>query len=135
MEESRVQVRAHKEGAESELIRTRNEVAVAVLDREWEDRRAGYMIRTRDGRLVEPSVSQVYYLFVRDPFASGTGCDSTGNERLHGKHNRYYHFLVDGDIRCGLCRTGLPEDILNYRKYVTERNIYLQRRNVLTGQQ
>jgi hypothetical protein len=58
MEESRVQVGARNEDAESGSNRAWNEEAVAVLDREWEDRRSEYMVRSRDGRLVEPNVSQ-----------------------------------------------------------------------------
>ena len=48
MEESRVQLGARNEGAESGSNRTGNEAAVAVLDREWENRSAGYMIRSRE---------------------------------------------------------------------------------------
>jgi hypothetical protein len=134
MEESSVQPGARNEVAESGSNRTGNEAAVAVLDREWEDRRAGYMIRSRDGRVIEPNVSQsityllgillLVVLVVIPLVTSGSTASTIGiiTFWLMGI------FVV---VFLGLA----ARRYINYRKYVASRNSYLERRNALTGQQ
>jgi hypothetical protein len=134
MEESSVQPGARNEGAESGSNRAWNGAAVAVLDREWEERRSGYMIRTRDGRLIEPSVSQsITYLLgilllvvlVVIPLAtSGYTASTIGIVT-------FWLMGIFAVVFIGLA----ARRYINYKKYVTARNIYLERRNALTGQQ
>ena len=112
----------------------RNEEAVAVLDREWEDRRREYMVRSRDGRLIEPNVSQsityllgillLVVLVVIPLVTSGSTASTIGviTFWLMGI------FVV---VFAGLA----ARRYINYRKYVAARNSYLERRAALTGQQ
>jgi tetrahydromethanopterin S-methyltransferase subunit F len=134
MVESKVHVGARNEGAESGANSTGNKAEVAALDREWEDRCAGYMIRSRDGRLIEPNMSQaityllgillLIVLVVIPLVTSGSAASTIGT----------ITFWLMGI--CVVVFVGLAaQRYSHYRKYVAARRIYLERRNALTGQQ
>ncbi|MEP6774751.1 MAG: hypothetical protein ABJA50_04070 [Chloroflexota bacterium] len=127
-------VGTQKESADAELRRRRIEMAIMTLDQEWEGRRTQHMVRSRDGHLIVPDISQaityllgILGLLVFLGFPLITSKSTASSIGAAG-------FLIIGvfvAVFAGLAW----RRYIKYKKYLAAENAYLHRRNALIDQQ
>ena len=124
----------HATDTEAELDRMRIAMAIMALDQEWQGRRTQYMVRSRDGHLIVPDISQaityllgILGLLVFLGFPLITSKSTASSIGAAG-------FLILGVFV--VVFAGLAwRRYIKYKAYSAAENAYLQRRNTLSDQQ
>jgi hypothetical protein len=119
--------------AEAELSRMRAEMAIMSLDQEWQGKRTQYMVRSRDGDLIEPTISQaITYLLGILALLIYMGFSLITNKYMAGSIG-VLGFLIVGlflVIFAGLA----VRRYIKYKDYVAAKDEYLLKRDALINQ-
>jgi DNA-directed RNA polymerase subunit RPC12/RpoP len=118
---------------EAELSHMRHEMAIMSLDQEWEGKRTQYMVRSRDGTLVEPEISQaityllgILALLIYMGFSLITDKYMAGSIGVLG-------FLIVGLLLVIFAGLAVRRYI-KYKDYVAAEDEYLLKRDKLINQ-